>query len=184
MNPAPARRRSTLDAIDLVVNCVKGVSEETRWRGTRNYCLMATPNIKNAFNPVRWDYIKKAFSCMDVSRYLRRMIASYFTVRASSTTLRSAPKSTASQKGFLKSALILRSNSYSTDSLVITVMVPYISVLGSILWNELYDELLKLGLLTGQRLGVFADVVAKVVVAKYLEEITYIFLTKIRRFCR
>ncbi|GBP15361.1 Probable RNA-directed DNA polymerase from transposon X-element [Eumeta japonica] len=43
--------RSTLDAINLVVNTAREAIAGTRWKGgTKKYCLVATLDIKNAFN--------------------------------------------------------------------------------------------------------------------------------------
>ncbi len=50
-------------------------------------------------------------------------------------------------------------------------------VLGPLLWNIMYDGLLKLAIPSGARLVAFADDVAVVIVAKHLEEINFIFDT-------
>ncbi|GBP65564.1 Probable RNA-directed DNA polymerase from transposon X-element [Eumeta japonica] len=45
------RGRSTLDAISLVVNIAKDAIAGTRWKGgTKEYCLVAALDIRNAFN--------------------------------------------------------------------------------------------------------------------------------------
>lgn len=76
------RRRSTLDAIDLVVKTVRRATADKRWTGgTIQYCLPPTLDIKNAFNSVRWDCIMDALSMMDVPAYLRRFVANFTVLK-------------------------------------------------------------------------------------------------------
>nr|XP_036224320.1 uncharacterized protein LOC118681891 [Bactrocera oleae] len=50
--------RSTLDAINLVVNTTKEAIAGTRWKGgTKKYCLVAALDIRNALNSAKWDCI-------------------------------------------------------------------------------------------------------------------------------
>ncbi|XP_015123442.1 uncharacterized protein LOC107045635 [Diachasma alloeum] len=114
--------RSTLNAIDLVVNTAKEAISGTRWReGTKKYCLVATLDIKNAFNSVKWDCIMKALETMNVPGYLRRMVASYFTNRILKYDTESGPK-----------------------EYQVTGGVPQGPVLDPLLWYIIYDGLLKL----------------------------------------
>ncbi|GBP82181.1 hypothetical protein EVAR_60291_1 [Eumeta japonica] len=53
--------RSTLDAINLVVNTAREAISGTRWKcGTKKYCLVATLDIRNAFNCANWECIMQA----------------------------------------------------------------------------------------------------------------------------
>ena len=55
--------RSTLDAINLVVNtgARKQLQKKKIWKGgTKNYCLVAALDIKNAFNSANRDCIIRA----------------------------------------------------------------------------------------------------------------------------
>lgn len=76
------RNRSTLDAIDLVVKTARRAISGKRWKeGAKEYCLVATLDIKNAFNSARWSCILEALARMRVPEYLRRMVDSYFSDR-------------------------------------------------------------------------------------------------------
>ncbi|XP_028982466.1 uncharacterized protein LOC114841596 [Diachasma alloeum] len=49
--------RSTLEAINLVVDTASEAIAGKRWlNGKKKYCLVATLDIKNAFNSAGWDY--------------------------------------------------------------------------------------------------------------------------------
>ncbi|GBP95658.1 Putative 115 kDa protein in type-1 retrotransposable element R1DM [Eumeta japonica] len=76
------RGRSTLDAINLVVYIAKDAIAGTRWKGgTKEYCLVAALDIRNAFNSASWVCIMQALRGENVPEYLCRIVASYFTDR-------------------------------------------------------------------------------------------------------
>lgn len=112
---------------------------------------MATLDVRNAFNSAKWNCIMRALSGANVPGYLRRMVASYFTDRILKYDIEDGPK-----------------------EYKITGGVPQGSVLGSLLWNTMYDGLLKIVLPDEARLVAFADDVAVVIIAKQLAEINLI----------
>ena len=147
------RKHSTVDAINRVVSVAREAISGQRWKGgTKKYCLMVALDIKNAFNSAKWDCIMQALNNMNVPGYLRRIVGSYLTDRILQYDTEDGPR-----------------------EYKVTGGVPQGSVLGPILWNIMYDELLKLKLPEGAELIAFADDVALLIVAKYLEEIKFLF---------
>ena len=74
--------RSTVDAINLVVNIAKDAISGTRWKnGEKQYCSVVTLVMQNAFNSARWDRIMEAVDQFDSPKYLQKLIARYFTDR-------------------------------------------------------------------------------------------------------
>lgn len=151
--------RSTLDAIKVVVDIAKDAIAGTRWKGgKKKYCLVAALDIKNAFNSANWNCVIRALEEKNVPGYLRRIVASYFTNRVLKYDTKNGP-----------------------EVYEITGGVPQGSVLGTLLWNIMYDCLLRTALPTGVKLVTYADDVAVVIVAKHLEETEIAFDIIFRR---
>ncbi|KAH8279545.1 hypothetical protein KR026_010502, partial [Drosophila bipectinata] len=74
--------RFTVDAISLVRRIAAKAIEGTRWAGgSKEYCLIATLDIKNAFNTASWDAIVEALRNLRVPTGLVELIRSYLSDR-------------------------------------------------------------------------------------------------------
>lgn len=150
--------RSTVDAVEHVVEIASKAVSGVRWkRGAKKYCLISTLDIKNAFNSARWDCILGALSKLHISQYLQRIITAY-----------------------LRNRVLMYSTEEGPKEYKVTGGVPQGSVLGPLLWNIMYDGLLKLELPEEATLVGFADDVAMVIVRKHLEEIDTVFTASLR----
>lgn len=153
------RARSTLDAIQRVVNIAKNATNGKRWKGgKKKYCLLVALDIKNAFNSARWDSICAAIDRLEVPQYLRRIIRNYLHNRTLHYDTEDGP-----------------------ETYKVTGGVPQGSVLGPLLWNIMYDGLLNLILPDGAELTAFADDAMVTITAKHTEEIRRIFEETYRR---
>ncbi|CAK9820187.1 Putative 115 kDa protein in type-1 retrotransposable element R1DM [Anthophora quadrimaculata] len=105
----------TMEAVKKVVNYV----EEGMKKGL--YTIAVTIDIKNAFNTANWDVINQELKHMKVRRKLRDIIASYLSERSGKTKTEDGVLEIEIERG-----------------------VPQGSVLGPLLWNILYNQILNL----------------------------------------
>lgn len=146
------KARSTLDAVNTVVSKAKEALQGKRWKGgIKRYCAVVTLDVKNAFNTANWAHIMNALRRLNVPAYLLKILDSYFEDRVLEYDTEDGPRE------------------YN-----ITAGVPQGSVLGPILWNVMYDSVLKLRIPDGANVIGFADDIAIVVSAKHLYEIEMI----------
>lgn len=124
--------RSTVDAINAVLSTAE-IAVEPKRRGKR-YCAVVTLDVKNAFNSASWDAIARSLHGLRVPVYLCNLLRSYFDHR-----------------------VLLYETEDGPCELVITAGVPQGSMVGPLLWNGMYDGVLKLQLPGDVKIVGFAD---------------------------
>nr|XP_041633309.1 uncharacterized protein LOC121503173 [Drosophila kikkawai] len=140
------KAKSTVDAISKVVGIAKAAIAGQRWKGgAKEYCLIVTLDVRNAFNRARWDCILDALSSFGVPPYLLELLKSYFRGRT-----------------------LVYDSDGGARSAKLSCGVPQGSVLAPLLWNAMYDGVLRLPLPGRTELVGFADDIAVVVVDKEL----------------
>nr|AMS38363.1 hypothetical protein [Bactrocera tryoni] len=143
------KKRSTIDALREVVDTAKCAVSGKRWKGgTKKYCALITLDVKNAFNSAKWAHIIKALDEIRAPEYLINIIMSYF-----------------------KNRRLIFDTDEGTKSYSISSGVPQGSVLGPLLWNLMYDGVLRRQQPTDVKLVAYADDLMVVAVAKQLADL-------------
>lgn len=138
--------KSTLGAIEDVIASVKQTRCETNF--LRRVVLLATLDIRNAFNSLRWANIIEAIqNIFEVPGYLLKVLQSY-----------------------LKDRELLYDTSDGMRRKKITSGAAQGSILGPDLWNITYDEILRIEMPDDTYLVGYADDIAAVITARNTEE--------------
>lgn len=135
--------RSTVDALTRVQELADHVNRGAY--GRREYCVLVTLDVRNAFNTVSWRAIVKSLKSRKISPYIIRVVKSYL------------------QNRYLQMS--------DSKKLQITCGVPQGSVLGPTLWNVSYDSVLKLKVSRQVMLVAYADDLAILASGKTAEDI-------------
>jgi len=133
---------STLGAIHDVIDTVANAQRGNHF--SRKIVLLATLDVRNAFNSVKWrDILNTLETRYQTPRYLMKMTRSYLSDR-----------------------VLLYDTSDGSRRLTITSGAAQGSILGPDLWNDTYDSILDMRMPEDSHLVAFADDVAAVIVAR------------------
>lgn len=138
--------KSTIGALKDVINVVLEARKQNHH--SRPIVLLATLDVKNAFNSLRWSDVLHALKQnFNVPDYLMRMVRSYFRNRT-----------------------LIYNTIQGSKRIQVTSGAAQGSILGPELWNASYDFILRMDMPEGSFLVGYADDIAAVIQARTIEE--------------
>lgn len=133
--------RSTVNAVEEALS----IARSAHRKSPSERCLMALVDVKNAFNTANWGLVVRAMESRGISGYLINTVKDYLSER------------------------VLQINSRTKRD--INIGVPQGSVLGPLLWNILYDGVLRIAVPNGVKIIGFADDLAVMVTDSSVESL-------------
>ncbi|KAL1447444.1 hypothetical protein WDU94_005421 [Cyamophila willieti] len=147
--------RSTVDPIRIIYDLAD--EERRKPLKTRRICIVVALDIKNAFNSAPWVKIIKALQEKNIPGYLIRLVKSYLKDRR----------------------IVL-----DEIEMQMTAGVPQGSLISPLLWNILYDGVLRLAMPDGVHLLAYADDLAMVVLADTVDKVESVAGEALDKICR
>lgn len=138
--------KSTLEAILTVTKRAK--IAQAKKKGGNRFCGIITLDVKNAFNSACWSAIAGALYRLGISERLFRLMGDYF-----------------------KNRVLIYDTEAGQERIQVSAGVPQGSILGAILWNIMYDAVLRLKLPEGVEIVGFADDIVLVVLGDSKEQV-------------
>lgn len=136
---------STIGALRDVVEIVEVARQRNHY--SRPIVLLATLDVKNAFNSLRWsDVLKSLREDFNIPAYLMRIMRSYLSDR-----------------------VLIYNSQDGTSEYEVTSGAAQGSILGPDLWNASYDGILRMEMPDGTFLVGYADDIAAVITARDTE---------------
>jgi hypothetical protein len=130
--------KSTLEAILTVTKRAK--IAQGKKKGGNRFCGIITLDVKNAFNSADWGAIARALYRLGISESLFRLLGDYFNNR-----------------------ILIYDTEVGPKRMKVSSGVPQGSIMGALLWNIMYDAVLRLKLPEGVEIVGFADDIVLVV---------------------
>lgn len=138
--------KSTLEAILTVTE--RASIAQRKVKGGGRFCGIITLDVKNAFNSADWGTIGRALYRLGISESLFRLLGDYF-----------------------KNRVLIYDTEVGQKRKKVSAGVPQGSILGAILWNIMYDAVLRLKLPEGVEIVGYADDVVITIIGDSKEQV-------------